>query len=156
MSSSLIVLQPERYIKLGPGLSLTQSSLMAVDIRQYQFITPFVRVLRSVDNSLSPTGVRFTFKTAALVSSTDDEEVRGVRFVAMTTASDFKVDVTPTAAIVGSGSNGATFGPGIVASTGIVNALQNLGGLLIWSCQNLEIMTTNVLSFELHLVCRGR
>ena len=150
MGSKLITLQSERTIYLATSANQIQEAMLAADVSAYQFVTPFVRVVRSADNSLQTSGVDFTFLTACTLLTTDDESAKGLRFVDVV---GYTISAAPAAAIVGAGTNGQTFTAAI--ASGVVPALQNLGGLLQWKCTNPSGVNTATVHFEIQLICRG-
>ena len=135
---------------VGTGSSLVQENMLAANILNCMYVVPFVRVVRSSDNALTATGVRFSFLAAALIASPDDENAKGTRFFV---ASGYDVNVTPASTISGAGVNGQTFAAAPVSGT--VPALANGGGLILWKCQNLDNANVNNLRFEIHLIGRG-
>lgn len=165
MAQNVIQLQPERTISLpapagSPNTSfLVQESMLAANILPYFIVTPFVRIVRANENSLpAGTDLLFTFQTAPLLVSPDDETTKGYRFGTFmdgesgTDIPGFSIRIHPSAAGPSSyADNGGTFfnsgsgGP----------AMQGLGGLIRWKCTNNTTSSPVTLRFEVLLVCRG-
>jgi hypothetical protein len=149
MAPATIEHQTERTIYLAASGVMVQETMLAAKIEPFQYVVPYVRVVRSADNNLKTTGVNFTFITAAFLATTDDESAKGARFVEV---SGYTVAVMPPADIIGAGVNGQTFTA--TPANGVIPALQNMGGLLLWKCTNPSAINAATLRFEIHLICR--
>ena len=154
MPQSIIVLQSERSFSLAPGGAFVQGPMDAANVLPYQFVVPFVRIIRAPENSVEGVdGLTISFQTAALMSTPDDETTKGFQWgsdavgIAIDEATTFVIkSITATA-------NGSTLYP--TAEEGAIPAMTNLGGLLRYTLTNNSPTATNTLRFEIHLICRG-
>ena len=147
-----LTLQDERTVSVPSGTtsSLVQENMKAASVLAYQNVVPIVRLVRSADNLLTGSGVRFSFMTAAVMSTADDEQAKGTRFFVI---SGYDITVAAGSTVAGASVNGQTFTANTVS--GQVPALINPGGLILWKCANLDGSNANTLRFEIHLICRG-
>ena len=154
MPQSIIVLQSERSISLTRTGAFVQDPMDAANVLPYQFVVPFVRIIKAPENSVEGSdGLTISFQTAALMSTPDDETTKGFRWGSSAAGTDVNEGPTFIIKDVSGSTNGSTLYP--AAEEGAIPAMTNLGGLLRYKLTNNSASTTNTLRFEIHLICRG-
>jgi len=141
----LVLLQERRVLTLTGGATEYQPITDAADVLPYRFVTPWIRVLRSEANNLNITGIRFQFRSAPYLNSPNDEAESGTLF------QDLSYNITVWDVIL-PGVAGSIFTQ--APASGRIPPIESPGGLLTWSCSNLDMSNSQTVYFEIVLVCR--
>lgn len=149
MAHNIIRLQDDYFFQLASTGTLIQPEALAVNVSPYRFVTPWVRIRTSADNSLSGGGsVTFKWKTAAVLLTPEESSSSGERFV---DCSNADITISDTYAGLANPGKSYTLDP---PGTGLeFLAIVNPGGLMIWECVS-TYMKAVAFRADIYLVCR--
>ena len=120
-------------------------------------IVPFIKVYTSADNHWVPSsgsnGLEFSFQTAAVLLTPSESSSTGARFVDC--GSEAVITIPRADNYNGAGSAGKTYtadqlGAG---SGGGFKAIENPGGLMVWTCSNTNTSFDARLWIDIYLIC---